>query len=151
MFFLVLYTIYLLIFLYVSFIIKKTEGGETLKDRLKQIRKNDPHGKTQDMFADFLGISKQNVSSYEMGRRNPSDAVIRLICEKCDVSEKWLRTGEGSMTIPKSKDEEISELLADIQKSGDGSFKHRLVSALAKLDEDGWDKLEELIDMISGK
>ena len=55
------------------------------------------------------------------------------------------------MFVSKSKDEEIAEMLADIQKSGEDSFRHRLVSALARLDDDGWDKLEELIDMISNK
>ena len=42
-------------------------------------------------------------------------------------------------------------MLADIQKAGEDSFKHRLVSALARLDDEGWDNLEKLIDMISNK
>lgn len=32
-----------------------------------------------------------------MGRRTPSDAVIKLICEKYNVREEWLRDGEGEM------------------------------------------------------
>lgn len=120
-----------------------------MKDRIKQIRKS--KNLTQTGFGDRIGVKGNTVTNYETGLRTPTDAVVKAICREFGVNEGWLRDGTGEMFIPKSKDEEISELLADIQKSGDGSFKHRLVSALAKLDEDGWDKLEELIDMISGK
>lgn len=126
-----------------------TKGGERLNTRIQQIRKTAKL--TQDEFAEKIGLSKNFVWMIEKGERIPSDRTIKDICRIFGVNEEWLRTGEGDMPIPKSKDEEIAEMLADIQKSGDGSFKHRLVSALAKLDEDGWDKLEELIDMISGK
>ena len=91
------------------------------------------------------------MSSYEAGRRTPSDAVIKLICEKCDVNEEWLRTGNGEMFIEKTKDEQISEAFGDIENLGEDNFKHRLISAILKLDEDGWKTLEELVDAISNK
>ena len=122
-----------------------------LKDRLKEVRKNNPNGKTQDSFAEFLGISKQNVSSYEMGRRSPSEAVIKLICEKCNINEQWLRNGTGEMFEPITKDDEISKLFGEVLKESNDDFKRRLISALAKLDNVGWEKLENLIDNISNK
>lgn len=67
-----------------------------MKDRIKEVRKSSPYGRTQEAFAEFLGIPKQNLSSYEIGRRNPSDAVVQLICQKCGVNEEWLRTGKGA-------------------------------------------------------
>ena len=122
-----------------------------MKERLKEIRKSNPNGKTQETFANYLEISKENISSYESGRRNPSDAFIKLVCEKCNVNEDWLRTGNGEMFMPETKDEQISKMLADVMKSEDGNFKKKLISALAQLDKDGWDKLEEFVDMISNK
>ena len=122
-----------------------------MKNRIKQIRNSNPNWKSQDLFASFLGISKANLSSYETGRRTPTDAVIQLICEKCSVNEEWLRTGNGDMFVPGIKDKQISAMLADVMKSGEDSFRHRLVSALARLDDEGWDNLEKLIDMISNK
>nr|DAI59681.1 MAG TPA: helix-turn-helix domain protein [Caudoviricetes sp.]DAP87971.1 MAG TPA: helix-turn-helix domain protein [Caudoviricetes sp.] len=122
-----------------------------MKERLKEIRKSNPNGKTQETFANYLEISKENISSYESGRRNPSDAFIKLVCEKCNVNEDWLRTGNGEMFMPETKDEQISKMLADVMKSEDGNFKKKLISALAQLDKDGWDKLEEFVDMISEK
>jgi transcriptional regulator with XRE-family HTH domain len=122
-----------------------------MKERLKEIRKSNPNGKTQETFANYLEISKENISSYESGRRNPSDAFIKLVCEKCNVNEDWLRTGNGEMFMPETKDEQISKMLADVMKSEDGNFKKKLISALARLDKDGWDKLEDFVDMISKK
>lgn len=122
-----------------------------MKDRLKEIRKTNTNWKTQDDFATFLGISKSNLSSYEAGRRTPSDAVIQLICQKCNVNEEWLRTGTGEMFQPVTKNDEIARLLGNVSKMDDSNFRRRLINALAKLDDDGWTHLEELIDMIVGE
>ena len=119
-----------------------------MNDRIKELRK--AMNLSQEKFGELLGITKSGVSDIESGRRKVTDQHVIMLVNN-GVNEEWLRTGKGSMFVPKSKDEEIAEMLADIQKSGENSFRHRLVSALARLDDDGWDKLEELIDMISNK
>ncbi len=84
-----------------------------MKDRIKKIRKSFPdYGKTQETFAEYLGISKQNLASYETGRRTPSDAVIELICEKCNVNKEWILEGKGDMFI--EEDEEFSYICGKI-------------------------------------
>jgi transcriptional regulator with XRE-family HTH domain len=122
-----------------------------LKNRIKQIRNSNPNWKNQDLFASFLGIPKANLSSYETGRRTPTDAVIQLICEKCSVNEEWLRNGTGEMFQPENKNDEISKLFGNVLKSSDDDFKYRLINALAKLDDSGWDNLEKLLDTIYEK
>lgn len=119
-----------------------------MNDRIKELRK--AMNLSQEKFGELLGITKSGVSDIESGRRKVTDQHVIMLVNN-GVNEEWLRTGKGSMFVPKSKDEEIAEMLADIQKSGEDSFRHRLVSALARLDDDGWDKLEKLIDMISNK
>jgi HTH-type transcriptional regulator / antitoxin PezA len=119
-----------------------------MNDRIKELRK--AMNLSQEKFGELLGITKSGVSDIESGRRKVTDQHVIMLANN-GVNEEWLRTGKGSMFVPKSKDEEIAEMLADIQKSGEDSFRRRLVSALARLDDDGWDKLEELIDMISNK
>ena len=120
-----------------------------MKDRFKELRKK--LNVTQQEFADKLKISRNFVAQIEMGSKVPSDRTIDDVCREFNVNEEWLRTGNGDMFIPGIKDKQISAMLADVMKSGEDSFRHRLVSALARLDDEGWDNLEKLIDMISNK
>lgn len=120
-----------------------------MKDRFKELRKE--LNVTQQEFADKLKISRNFVAQIEMGSKVPSDRTIDDVCREFNVNEEWLRTGNGDMFIPGIKDKQISAMLADVMKSGEDSFRHRLVSALARLDNEGWDNLEKLIDMISNK
>jgi transcriptional regulator with XRE-family HTH domain len=73
-----------------------------VKDRIKLIRHT--LGLTQQKFADRLGIKGNAISQYESGRNAPIDAVVSLICREFNVSEAWLRTGEGEMFVPKEED-----------------------------------------------
>ena len=117
-----------------------------MHERIKEIR--NALGLTQQEFADAVKVKRNTVATYEMGRSVPSDAAIALICKQFEVNENWLRTGEGEMFVKKSKDEQIAKMLGNIQKSGEDSFKHRLVAALAKLNESDWEVLEKLVDSI---
>lgn len=120
-----------------------------MKDRFKELRKE--LNVTQQEFADKLKISRNFVAQIEMGSKVPSNRTIDDVCREFNVNEEWLRTGNGDMFVPGIKDKQISAMLADVMKSGEDSFRHRLVSALARLDDEGWDNLEKLIDMISNK
>lgn len=120
------------------------------KDRIKELRKaldNMP----QDTFAKKVGLTKNYISLVETGNRSLADRTVKDICRIFGVNEEWLRNGTGEMFVQKSKDEQIAEMLADIQKEGDASFKHRLISALTQLNESDWDTLEKLIDEIASK
>ncbi len=114
-----------------------------MKDRIKEIRKSSPYGKTQDMFADFLGIPKPNLSSYETGRRTPSDGVIQLICEKCNVNKEYLT--EGKEPIFKEKDGSFSELLSDLEDSDDEFIKD-LIEVYMGLDDDSKSALKKITE-----
>jgi transcriptional regulator with XRE-family HTH domain len=119
-----------------------------MNDRIKELRK--AMNLSQEKFGELLGITKSGVSDIESGRRKVTDQHVIMLANN-GVSEEWLRTGNGDMFVPGIKDKQISAMLADVMKSGEDSFRHRLVSALARLDDEGWDNLEKLIDMISNK
>lgn len=119
-----------------------------MNDRIKKLRKE--MNLSQEKFGELLGITKSGVSDIESGRRKVTDQHVIMLANN-GVSEEWLRTGKGNMFVPGIKDKQISAMLADVMKSGEDSFRHRLVSALARLDDEGWDNLEKLIDMISNK
>lgn len=114
-----------------------------MKDRLKELRK--ALNLTQQKFADKLGVKQNTIAQYEMGRNDPSDAVIISICREFGVSESWLRNGEGEMFIPTTLDEEIASFIGSIQADIEPTFQKRFISALAKLSPDDWKVIERFI------
>ena len=120
-----------------------------MNERIKNLRKS--LNMTQEEFSKRIGLSRNFIAQVEIGAKTPSERTISDICREFEVNDEWLRNGTGEMRIQKSKDEEIGEMFADIQKSGEDNFKHRLVAALSKLDDSDWDVLEKLIDSIANK
>lgn len=60
---------------------------------------------TQAEFADRIGVKRNTVATYEMGRSVPSESAISLICREFRVNEEWLRYGIGEMFLVDSSDE----------------------------------------------
>lgn len=57
---------------------------------------------TQQEFANRIGLKRNTVATYEMGRSEPSDAAIMLICKEFNVRREWLEHGEGEMFVRRS-------------------------------------------------
>ena len=115
-----------------------------MKERIKAIRKT--LGFTQQELADRLNIQRGSIASYETGRISPSCSTISLICRELNVSEEWLRNGAGDMFIPVPIDEEIDSFVTNAKK--DNGFKKRLISVLARLDEEEWVFIEKIAEDI---
>ena len=120
-----------------------------LNERLKKLRKT--LDLTQQEFADRIGSKRNTIAKYETDTNVPSAAVISLICREFNVNENWLRTGEGDMFMEMSRDEQIEEFIGDLLHGEEDSFKRRLISGLAALDENGWKVLEDFLDSIQKK
>ena len=120
-----------------------------MNKRIRELRET--LKKSQDEFAKELELSRNYISLVENGQRNLSSQSIKLLCSIHNVNEEWLRTGNGEMFQPITKNDEISKLFGEVLKENNYDFKRRLISALAKLDDVGWEKLENLIDNISKK
>lgn len=73
-----------------------------MKDRIKKIRKS--LDMTQQDFADRIGVKRNTIGQYEIGRNEPIETVINLICREFNVNEEWLRYGEGEMFNPAPTD-----------------------------------------------
>lgn len=69
-----------------------------MNERIKKLRK--ALDLTQREFGERIGVKPNTIATYEIGRNEPIDAVISLICREFNVSETWLRTGEGKMFAP---------------------------------------------------
>ena len=98
--------------------------------RIKEVR--EVKGLSQADFAELLNLKRNSISLIEVGKRNPSDRTILDICNKFNVSEEWLRTGEGEMFI-----ETPSSTMDQLKKEFNlESFDYNLVYQYLKLDAD---------------
>ena len=118
-----------------------------MKDRIKALRKE--LGLTQQAIADAAGIKRNTVAQYEMGRNEPTNAVITLICKKYNVNETWLRTGEGEPYMEISKKERIARFLGEVMADEEESFRVRFFEALASYTPDDWKALEKILAITS--
>ena len=116
-------------------------------NRIKEVRK--ALGKTQQDFADTIGLKRNTIAGYEVGDVTPSPRSILAICDKFSVNQYWLETGEGEMFVETTREEEISSFLADVQM--DGGFKAKFISGLSALDENDWKNLKTIFDKMIEK
>ncbi len=101
-------------------------------------------GFTQQEFAERLNIGRGTLANYEVGRNEPIDAVIALICREFGVNETWLRTGQGEMFLPKAKSDEIDAFMKEILRD-DSDFRQKFISVLARMTADEWKLLERKV------
>ena len=120
-----------------------------MNERLKQLRT--VLGLSQEAFGETVCVTKAAISRLESGINSLSDRMILSIVTQHNVNERWLRTGEGDMFIELSKDEQIEDFIGNLLSSEEDSFKRRLISGLAALDENGWNVLEKFLDSIQIK
>ena len=120
----------------------------TLGERIKKVRKE--FNLTQQGFCEKIGLKRNSISLVESGKRNISDQAIKSICREFNVSETWLRTGEGEMFVQRSRDEALAAQIEAFLQGGTDSFRKRLVSLLIRLSPEQWDALEGyLLDQVA--
>ena len=85
-----------------------------MNERIKKLRK--ALDLTQQAFADRIGIRQNTIAKYETNRGTPTTSVISLIVREFNVSEKWLRTGEGEM-FNQSVESTVDRLCAELHAS----------------------------------
>lgn len=115
-----------------------------MNERIKAIRKHKLVNLSQEAFGQRIGITKTAISKIESGNANPSEQTLLSICREFNVSEEWLRTGNGEMFNPMSEDEELDLYVGRISGGAD-EFKKNLIKTLCKLSEDEWGVLKKII------
>lgn len=68
---------------------------DNIGKRIQELRKSKKL--TQAEFGKIFGVTHAHISSIEHGREKPSEMFILFIIEKMNISEEWLRNGEGDM------------------------------------------------------
>lgn len=99
-----------------------------MNERIKEVRNGQKL--SQDAFGEMLGVTKISIYMFETGRRNPSDRTIKDICRVFHVNEEWLRTGEGEMYAPVTRESQIADICASLHNMEEDSKQYKLVTIL---------------------
>lgn len=111
-----------------------------MKDRFKELRET--LSLTQQKFADRLDISRNFVAQIEMGNKIPSERTIKDICREFKVNYDWLVNGTGNMF---QDDDSDAQAIVDSVMTGDNEFAKKILVKFAKLSEEHWKQLEEIL------
>lgn len=98
--------------------------------RIRQLR--DYLGLTMKEFGEKISLSQGNVSLIESGKVNITERNIKLICSTWNVSENWLRAGEGEMFL----NETFSEVDALVKQFSFPEICAKLLYTYDSLDEE---------------
>lgn len=113
----------------------------TMGERIRSVRV--AQNLTQQEFADKIGCARSTVTNYELDQKMPLNPVIATICREFNVSEDWLRTGEGEMRIPRSRDEEISYMVG---KAMNGNpLQKAVIRMICSRSEDELEALDKML------
>lgn len=120
-----------------------------MKDRIARIIETKKI--TRSRFAEALGVSPAFVSQMCSGAANPSDRTVKDICRIFNVSELWLRTGEGEMFPPRNRLDELSYLAGRFLNSQPTEFQQRFALMMYALTEEEWALLEKKARFLLGQ
>ncbi len=106
-----------------------------MNNRIKALRKE--LGLTQEKFANRLHMKRNTIANYEIGRNEPIDAVISLICKEFNVNEEWLRSGTGEMFKQHPLSDEVGYYVEDLlEYDGEGNpFYDMIIEMMKKYHE----------------
>lgn len=116
-----------------------------MNKRIKELRK--ALGLTQQEFADKIGVKRNSMANYETGRNTPIDAIVVSICRIFNVSEEWLRTGQGEMFKQLSQAELAARTVCEALSSGN-KFIQSVFIAQGKLTPAEWQLVEKFVTSV---
>lgn len=125
-----------------------SERGTAMNQRMKMVR--EALGMSQANFAESADIGLGVIKNIDSNRTEPNDHFYNVLCARYNINRDWLETGEGEMFVEMSRAEKIGRFVADVLEDEPDSFRRKLIDILIELDEDGWRKLKEAADVLSG-
>lgn len=98
-------------------------------------------GLSQEAFAKAIKRGRGEISNVVYGKNAPKDNVIDAVCERFGVRREWLLTGEGEMLEPRTREEEIAELVGQTL-NGSNDFKLAVIRMICTRSEKELEVLE---------
>lgn len=116
---------------------------DTIASRIIQLV--EVSGGNKSEFARRLSVTPAYISKLSKQPDSvPSDRTIADICREFDVNEEWLRTGQGEMFKPKSRNEELFEFATKVAEGDPGSIQAQLLAVMARLTDEQWEVLAQV-------
>ena len=103
---------------------------------------------SQVKFGEVAGISVGVIKNIDYNKTEPNPLFFDLLCEAHGINKKWIETGDGEMFRTPSVDEEIAEFVGTALNGNSDPFKRRVLLALSRMDEAGWQKAKEFLLML---
>ena len=125
-----------------------SERGTAMNQRMKMVR--EALGMSQANFAESADIGLGVIKNIDSNRTEPNDHFYNVLCARYNINRAWLETGEGEMFVEMSRAEKIGRFVSDVLEDDPDSFRRKLIDILIELDADGWQKLKEAADVLSG-
>lgn len=117
-----------------------------IHERMKLIRQQ--NNMTQEQFGKRLGISRDvyaNIENNRLRKPETKEPIIKLVCKEFGISYQWLVNGEGDM---ESDDESEALKIVNDVITGENEFAKKVLVSFAKLGEDKWKMIRDLIKEI---
>lgn len=118
-----------------------------MNERLKEIRAKS--GLSMKKFGEIIGVSDSTIALIEKGTRGITDRVVRDVCREFNINEKWLRTGNGEMTTPPTRQDEIADLATKLYGADPDSFEYKVAMYLKDLPIEDWKRFRKFIKDLS--
>lgn len=97
------------------------EKGEELRghmdigEKITLIRKSE--NKTQELFANDIGISRSNLTNIENGRVYPTELLLNYLCLRYNVSKQWLQDDKSLKPIQRNLDkQDLARLISNFKQ-----------------------------------
>ena len=115
-----------------------------MNERIKELRLK--LGLSQDEFGRRLGVTRGAITNIELNKVEPKPLFIDLMCREFHVSETWLRTGNGEMFQPKSRNDELLDYARRIAERDPGSIQAQLLTVMTRLTDAQWEVLAQVAE-----
>ena len=121
---------------------------QTINERFRLVR--EILDLSQEDFATKALRTRSEIKNIEYNKTTPKEEVIRSVCSAHKINEAWLRTGAGEPFCKMTVQEELSDIFANVL-NGDPSTKSRLIRAFARLPEEAYPLVEDIVKKMAAE
>lgn len=118
---------------------------ETINDRFRRVYKES--GLSQEAFAKAIKRGRGEIANIIYDKTEVKDNIIDAVCECFGIRDEWLRDGLEPMKAPKTREEEISEMVG-AALNGSSEFKKAVIRMICSRTDAELETLENALQAV---